>query len=129
MSLTRDILNSPALTSFLNHLTECGKSQSTEDEYSQQKSVSSLFLWICQNRSRLLCLTTATKSLFGLSKTDRCNAVGVRNDNMTLRFCGFVVFPQNSFSRSLFYMFYCFMEMFCVFLFSRRIVLIREWLF
>ena len=37
MSLTRDILNSPALTSFLNHLTECGKSQSTEDEYSQQK--------------------------------------------------------------------------------------------
>lgn len=43
-------------------------------------------------------------------------------------------FATSSFSIKLFfsisfYMFYCFMEMFCVFLFSRRIVLIWEWLF
>lgn len=43
-------------------------------------------------------------------------------------------FATSSFSIKLFfsisfYMFYCFMEMFCIFLFSRRIVLIQEWLF
>ena len=52
---------------------------------------------------------------------------------MTLRFCGFVVFPQNSFSRSLFI---CFIVLWKCFAFfwkncsdSRIVVLIREELF
>ena len=98
-----------------------------------RKAFPLFFYGYAKTASRLLCLTTATKSLFGLSKTDRCNPVGVRNDNMTLRFCGFVVFPQNSFSRSLFICFIVLWKCFALFWKncsdSRMVVLIREELF
>ena len=86
-----------------------------------------LFFYLsAKTASRLLWSKSATKSLFEFSKTDRCNAVGVRNDNMTLRFCGFVVFHKTLFLDLFLYVLLFYGNVLC---FSGRIVLIREWLF
>lgn len=92
MSLTRDILNSPALTSFLNHLTECGKSQSTEDEYSQQKKrfiAFSIYLpkqqvgFMFDNRDKIIVWTFQDRSVQCRRGTER------QYDSSILRLRGF----------------------------------------